>query len=46
MGYSGYGSSGTTPHEHSATAGDGGQLNLNATRITGISPLTMTVAYG
>ena len=44
MGYSGYGAAGTTAHEHSAVAGDGGQLNLVNTRITNFAPIGLTVA--
>jgi len=36
----------TSPHEHSPAAGDGGQLNLSDTRITGFSPMALVVALG
>jgi len=46
MGFS-YNSGGaTTAHTHSTAASDGGQLSLPNTRITGFSPLALTVALG
>lgn len=46
MGYSGYGTSGTTAHEHSTVAGEGGQLSIVNTRITNFSPIALVVALG
>jgi len=47
MGYSGYGGGGiTTPHLHSAAAGEGGQLSLSLTEINNFSPIALVVALG
>lgn len=46
MSYGGYGTSGTTAHEHSAAAGEGGILSISRTRIDAFSPLALTVALG
>ena len=46
MGYSGYGAGGTTAHEHSVVAGEGGELNLIETRITNFSPISLVVSLG
>jgi len=36
----------TSPHQHSIAAGDGGQLSISDTRITGMSPLTLVMVFG
>jgi len=46
MGFSYTGPATTSAHQHTALASDGGQLNLNLTRITGLSPMTVAVAFG
>jgi len=36
----------TRPHEHSLAAGDGGQLSIIRTDITGFSPITLVLTLG
>lgn len=36
----------TSPHEHSAVAGQGGVLSLDATRVDQFSPIALVVALG
>lgn len=36
----------TEAHAHSLVAGDGGQLSIVDTRITGFSPMALVVALG
>jgi len=43
MGYTGYGTSGTIVHEHSALAGEGGVLSITATRINAFSPVGLVI---
>jgi len=44
MGFNFTGAATTSAHTHSTLASDGGQLSLSGTRITGFSPLSLTVA--